>query len=122
MQEESARKALRLHRGFDRGTINVYKIMRMKECIMPVCVPIKDMRDTAAFSALVENTPEPVTVTKNGYSKFVVMRSEDYDALMRAQANANLMARLAIAEQERKEGDHTDALDALNALEAKYGL
>lgn len=89
---------------------------------MPVCVPIKDMRDTAAFSNLVEKTPEPVTVTKNGYSKFVVMRSEDYDALVNAQAQAHLMARIAIAERERKEGSHVDAIESLNALEAKYGL
>ena len=49
---------------------------------MPVCVPIKDMRDTAKFSELVETTPGPVTVTKNGYSKFVVLRSEDYDLMV----------------------------------------
>lgn len=89
---------------------------------MPVCVPIKDMRDTATFTKLVEDTPEPVTVTKNGYSKFVVMRSDDYDALVGAQAQAHLMARIAVAERERKEGNYLDALDALNKLEAKYGL
>lgn len=89
---------------------------------MPVCVPIKDMRDTAAFTKLVEDTPEPVTVTKNGYSKFVVMRSDDYDALVSAQAQAHLMARIAVAERERKEGNYLDALDALDNLEAKYGL
>lgn len=89
---------------------------------MPVCVPIKDMRDTAAFSDLVEKTTGPVTVTKNGYSKFVVMRSEDYDVLMVSQAQMNLMARIAVAERERKEGNHLDALESLSALEAKYGL
>ena len=39
---------------------------------MPVCVPIKDMRDTAKFSELVETTTGPVTVTKNGYSKILL--------------------------------------------------
>lgn len=52
---------------------------------MPVCVPIKDMRDTAKFSELVESTPGPITVTKNGYSKFVVMRSVDYDRMSRSK-------------------------------------
>lgn len=56
---------------------------------MPVCVPIKDMRDTAKFSELVETTTGPVTVTKNGYSKFVVLRSEDYDLMVQEQAKGS---------------------------------
>lgn len=89
---------------------------------MPVCVPIKDMRDTAKFSELVESTPGPVTVTKNGYSKFVVLRSEDYDFLARENAKAHLMARIAVAERERAAGETYDAFEVLNELEAKYGL
>ncbi len=89
---------------------------------MPVCVPIKDMRDTARFSELVESTPGPVTVTKNGYSKFVVLRSEDYDLLARESARAHLMSRVAVAERERADGKSRDAFEALSELEAKYGL
>ena len=86
---------------------------------MPVCVPIKDMRDTAKFSELVETTPGPVTVTKNGYSKFVVLRSEGYDLMVQEQAKARLMA---VAERERAAGTARDAFEALDDLEAKYGL
>ena len=89
---------------------------------MPVCVPIKDLRDTAKFSELVENSSTPVTVTKNGYSRFVVMRSEDYDALIEEQARARLLARIALAEHERAAGESLDAFASLDALEAKYGL
>ncbi len=89
---------------------------------MPVCVPITDMRDTAKFSELVQTTPGPVTVTKNGYSKFVVMRSEDYDALVAEQARARLLARIAVAEQERQNGTSRDAFEALDDLEAHHGL
>lgn len=89
---------------------------------MPVCVPIKDMRDTAKFSELVETTPGPVTVTKNGYSKFVVLRFEDYDLMVQEQAKARLMARIAVAERERAAGTARDAFEALDDLEAKYGL
>lgn len=89
---------------------------------MPICVPIKDMRDTAKFSELVESSAGPVTVTKNGYSKFVVMRSEDYDLMAQERARAQLMARVAVAERERVAGQGRDALDALSELEAKYGL
>ncbi|HQE70859.1 MAG TPA: type II toxin-antitoxin system prevent-host-death family antitoxin [Atopobiaceae bacterium] len=89
---------------------------------MPVCVPIKDMRDTARFSELVETSAGPVIVTKNGYSKFVVMRSEDYDALEMERARAKLMARIAVAERERSSGLGIDAFAALDAIEDKYGL
>ena len=89
---------------------------------MPVCVPMKDMRDTAKFSELVETTTGPVTVTKNGYSKFVVLRSEDYDLMVQEQAKARLMARIAVAERERAAGTARDAFEALDDLEAKYGL
>ena len=34
---------------------------------MPVCVPVRDMRDTAGFTELVEREGD-VTVTKNGYA------------------------------------------------------
>ena len=34
---------------------------------MPVCVPVRDMKDTAAFASLVERERD-VTVTRNGYS------------------------------------------------------
>ncbi len=66
--------------------------------------------------------PGPVTVTKNGYSKFVVLRSEDYDFMVQEQAKARLMARIAVAEQERAAGMARDAFEALDDLEAKYGL
>lgn len=89
---------------------------------MPVCVPIKDLRDTARFSELVEEAAGPVTVTKNGYSKFVVMRSDDYDELEARAAKADLMARIAVAEKERAEGSSLDAFASLDALKGKYGL
>lgn len=89
---------------------------------MPICVPIKDMRDTAKFSELVESSPSPVTVTKNGYSKFVVMRSEDYDLLEEERARARLLSRIALAEREGAAGEGRDAFEALDAVEEKYGL
>ena len=44
---------------------------------MPTAVPIRDLKNTAAFARLVDESPEPITVTKNGYDKFVAMRSQD---------------------------------------------
>lgn len=93
---------------------------------MSTVVPIKDMRDTAKFSELVESSPTPVTVTKNGYGRFVVMRSEDYDeltdGLAHAQAMVRLMDRLAIAEREHAEHKGRDAFEALAEVRREYGI
>jgi len=89
---------------------------------MPTCVPIKDIRDTAAFDELVMNNPEPVTVTKNGYDRFTCVRSEDYRRLETADARAALLERIVLSERERAEGASSDAFDSIAALREKYGL
>ena len=92
---------------------------------MPICVPIKDMKDTAKFARLVEEANGPVTVTKNGYDAFVVMRSADYDRLTNRDmedAKQKLLDRIALAEQEIAEGKYVDYEVATKELRAKYGL
>ena len=63
-----------------------------------------------------------MTVTENGYSKFVVLRSEDYELMVQEQAKARLMARIAVAERERAAGTARDAFETLDDLETKYDL
>ena len=41
---------------------------------MPICVPVRDMKDTATFTALVESERD-VTVTKNGYEAMTSIAS-----------------------------------------------
>ena len=89
---------------------------------MPTCVPIKDLRDTAAFAELVRTAPEPVTVTKNGYDEFVCVRSEDFRRYEQAQARADLLARIAVAERERALGSSVDAFDDIAAARREHGL
>jgi prevent-host-death family protein len=89
---------------------------------MPTCVPIKDMKDTAAFTRTVEEAPSPVTVTKNGYDTFVVMRTDDYEAMQQEIAKARLLGRIAQAEHEYATGQHIDGSEAVAALREKYGL
>ena len=89
---------------------------------MATCVPIKDLRNTAAFDELVANSPTPITVTRNGYDRFVCMRSDEFDKMQRSNAEAKLMARMQIAEYEHKHGLERDAFEALEELGAKYGL
>ena len=92
---------------------------------MPVCVPIKDLKDTARFSRLVEEAAGPITVTKNGYDAFVVMRSADYDQMVSERDSAarqKLLDRIAVAETEIAEGRYADYDTATHDLRTRYGL
>ncbi len=89
---------------------------------MTVCVPIKDLRDTAAFDETVATSPTPIIVTKNGYDRFVCVKSSDFTRWEQADARARLLERIMISERERVEGLGTDALEATTSLREKYGL
>ena len=89
---------------------------------MATCVPIKDLRDTAAFDNLVEKSPTPITVTKNGYDRFVCVRSDEFERMQRANAEAKLLARMQIAEYERKNNLELDARKATERIFQKYGV
>lgn len=86
------------------------------------CVPIKDLRDTATFDEMVVNSSSPIIVTKNGYDRFVCIKSSDFNKLEQADARARLLERIMISEHERTEGLGTDAFEAIKDLKAKYGL
>lgn len=89
---------------------------------MPICVPIKDLRDTAAFDEMVSNSATPIVVTKNGYDRFVCIKSSDFERWEQAEARARLLERIMISERERAEGLSVDAFEATASLRAKYGL
>lgn len=89
---------------------------------MPTCVPIRDMKDTAKFTELIESAQGPVTVTRNGYDAFVVMRSDEYEAMQQEVAKAQLLSRMAIADVELAEGDYADGADFTAKVRAQHGL
>lgn len=89
---------------------------------MTSCVPIKELRDTAAFDELVASSPSPIIVTKNGYDRFVCVKSADFNRWEQADARARLLERIVISERERTEGSGADAFEATASLRAKYGL
>lgn len=89
---------------------------------MSTCVPIKDLRDTAAFDEMVANSSSPVIVTKNGYDRFVCVKSSDFNKWEQADARARLLERIMISERERTEGLSSDAFEATASLREKYGL
>ena len=89
---------------------------------MPTCVPIKDLRDTAAFDEMVMNSAEPITVTKNGYDRFTCVRSSDFRRWESADARAALLERIMVSEHERAKGLSSDAFGSLSELREKHGL
>ena len=89
---------------------------------MTLHVPIEDLRDTAVFDEVVATSPTPVIVTKNGYDRFVCVKSSDFSRMEQAETRARLLERIMVSERERAEGMSVDASDATQSLREKYGL
>ena len=82
---------------------------------MPVCVPIRDLKDTAKFSNLIENENE-VIVTKNGYTAFRCLSEEKYHELEMRIARAELKNRMDIAKHEIETGKYSPFDEFLETL------
>ena len=80
------------------------------------------MKNTAAFTTLVEESSVPVAVTENGYDAFAVMRSEDYDAMQVELAHMRLLSRISRAEAEYASGDFVDGKEFTSRMRGEYGL
>ena len=89
---------------------------------MPTCVPIKDLKDTAAFTKTIEGATGPVTVTRNGYDAFVVMRTGDYEAMQEELARTRLFLRIARAEKEHASGQSSDGAAFVDEMRQQHGL
>ena len=46
---------------------------------MPMIIPIRELKNTASISKYVNESNEPVFVTKNGYGSMVMMSMEVYE-------------------------------------------
>lgn len=90
--------------------------------VMTKCIPIKEMKNTATFARLVEESSDPVIVTKNGYEKFAVMTVEKLDSLRLDAARVRLYDHIAQAEQDFSEGRIVDANESQRAARDVYGL
>lgn len=88
---------------------------------MATCVPVRDMRDTAAFTQLVASEQE-VTVTKNGYEAIHCLSPERYRVLCEAEAKARLLSRMALADAEKQDGKYSDYAEFSSQMKEKYGL
>ncbi len=82
------------------------------------CIPIRDLKDTTAISAMCKNSPNPIFITKNGYNDMVIMSTETYERMRTMSVYEKLMEAEADIEEEKV----MDGAESLNKLRLKYGL
>ncbi len=88
---------------------------------MPACVPVRDMKSTAAFTDLVQSERD-VTVTKNGYDAFHCLSNDEYSLLQEEAAKAKLLSRLLIAEAEIDKGNYESVDEFISSVKDVHGL
>ena len=70
---------------------------------MPIIKPISDLRNkTAEISELVQESREPVFITRNGEGDMVVMSMAHYTRL---QAKIELLTKLGVAQSQLASGE-----------------
>ena len=65
---------------------------------------------------------DPITVTRNGYDVFVVMKTDEYESMRQEIAKTHLMARMMQAERELAAGRYVDGEEFIASMRNKYGL
>lgn len=97
-------------------------IMAQRGCEMPRCIPIKEIKNTTEFARIVEESPEPVIVTRNGREAFAAMSIELLDAMRMERARAELYRLLDEAEEASRAGRVVDAPESIQRTRDRYGL
>ena len=82
------------------------------------CIPIRDIKNTAAVSEMCKKSAAPIFVTKNGYNDMVIMSAEVYDRIRLVSVYEKLME----AEADIEEGRVLEGSASLRRLREKYGL
>ena len=82
------------------------------------CIPIRDLKNTAAISEMCKKSGTPIFVTKNGYNDMVIMSAEVYDRIRIVSVYEKLME----AEADIEEGRVLEGSASLRRLREKYGL
>ena len=82
------------------------------------CIPIRDLKNTAAISEMCKKSAAPIYVTKNGYNDMVIMSAEVYDRIRLVSVYEKLME----AEADIDEGRVMEGSASLRKLREKYGL
>ena len=82
------------------------------------CIPIRDLKNTAAISEMCKKSADPIFVTKNGYNDMVIMSAEVYDRIRLVSVYEKLME----AVTDIEEGSVLQASASLRKLRERYGL
>jgi len=86
---------------------------------MAQIIPIRDLKDTNAISARCHELDEPIYVTKNGYGDLVIMSMKVYEEKLE---NSRILSALAVAEDDIRNGNVSDAFDSLKEIRKKYKI
>ena len=89
---------------------------------MPVCAPMKELKNTADFTKLVENSDSPVIVAKNGCEAFVSLSTDAYESLKMDATRLRLYQSIDRAESDIASGKTVEAHSAIDNIRARYGL
>jgi len=86
---------------------------------MPKIIPIRELKNTASISKYVEETNEPVFITKNGYGSMVIMSIEVYEKEIAKRQMIELIndSLKDIDKADKK----IDGTMFLNEMKTKYG-
>lgn len=86
---------------------------------MPRIIPIRELKNTATISKVVNESDEPVFITKNGYGTMVLMSIDVYER----EIAKNQM--IEMINESLKDKDNTSAkVDGpmfINEMKSKYG-
>ena len=85
---------------------------------MAVCVPVRDLKNTAEFVGLVERESD-VAVTKNGYGDMVIMSMAYYEEALGRNA---VYAKLEEARSDIAAGRVKPLRQAINGLRNKFNV
>ncbi len=86
---------------------------------MPKIIPIRELKNTASISKYVEETNEPVFVTKNGYGSMVIMSLEVYEREISKRQMLDLIN--DSLEDKNQSNQKVDGALFLNEMKVKYG-
>ena len=86
---------------------------------MPKIIPINELKNTASISKMVEESDEPIFVTKNGYGSMVMMSIEYYEREIHRRQVIDLINESL--KDFHDESKHIDGFQFLNELREKYG-
>ena len=83
------------------------------------CIPIRDLKNTAAISEMCKKSADPIFVTKNGYGRLVVMDIDYYERTMKEMEELKLVME---GLKDDEEGRIVDGPTAMAELRRKYAV